>query len=86
MAYKEFIWLRARWIDADGTAHPMTPNDVMVVAPYNRQVSLLCTVDADHRFLRGRRLPRVDAEYPEERCHPERLILDPLPSGEGALA
>jgi uncharacterized protein len=31
----------ARWIDADGIARPMTPNDVLIVAPYNRQASLL---------------------------------------------
>src|SRR5439155_20093707 len=31
----------AQWVDGDGIAHPMTPNDVLVVAPYNAQVALL---------------------------------------------
>jgi superfamily I DNA and/or RNA helicase len=31
----------AQWIDRDGATHPMTSDDVLVVAPYNSQVALL---------------------------------------------
>ena len=31
----------AQWIDSEGTARPMTADDVLVVAPYNSQVALL---------------------------------------------
>jgi uncharacterized protein len=31
----------ARWIDADGAEHAMTPTDLRVVAPYNAQVNRL---------------------------------------------
>jgi hypothetical protein len=31
----------AQWIDWNGRVQPMTPDDVLVVAPYNRQVALL---------------------------------------------
>ena len=31
----------SRWIDGDGNAWPMTPENVLVVAPYNSQVVLL---------------------------------------------
>ena len=31
----------AQWIDRNGTARPMTADDVLVVAPYNSQVALL---------------------------------------------
>jgi uncharacterized protein len=31
----------SQWIDKNGTAHPMTPTDILVVAPYNAHVALL---------------------------------------------
>jgi predicted RecB family nuclease len=31
----------ARWTDRDGDTHAITPNDILIVAPYNSQVSLL---------------------------------------------
>ena len=31
----------AQWIDGDGVAHAMSPDDILVVAPYNAQVALL---------------------------------------------
>jgi hypothetical protein len=31
----------AQWIDGDGAIHPITSDDVLVVAPYNLQVALL---------------------------------------------
>lgn len=46
----------ARWIDAEGAAHPMTARDVLVVAPYNSQVSLL----AERLDVRGIRVGTVD--------------------------
>jgi uncharacterized protein len=33
--------LTGTWVAADGTAHPMTPADVLVVAPYNAHVARL---------------------------------------------
>lgn len=46
----------AQWIDRHGAAQPMTPNDVLVVAPYNSQVSLL----AERLAPRGVRVGTVD--------------------------
>jgi uncharacterized protein len=31
----------ARWVDGDGLAHNITPDDILIIAPYNSQVSLL---------------------------------------------
>lgn len=31
----------ARWVDRHGNTHPMTANDILIVAPYNSQVALL---------------------------------------------
>jgi AAA domain len=31
----------ARWIDGNGRTHSVTPDDVLIIAPYNSQVSLL---------------------------------------------
>ncbi len=32
---------QARWVDRHGATHPMTPDAILIVAPYNSQVSLL---------------------------------------------
>jgi uncharacterized protein len=45
-----------QWIDRHGTAKTMTTNDVLVVAPYNSQVSLL----AERLGPRGVRVGTVD--------------------------
>jgi uncharacterized protein len=31
----------ARWVDGDGLIHNITPDDILIIAPYNSQVSLL---------------------------------------------
>ena len=46
----------ARWTDRDGDAHAITPNDILIVAPYNSQVSLL----AERLAPRGGRVGTVD--------------------------
>jgi uncharacterized protein len=33
--------LRGRWTDSEGVTRPITPRDILVVAPYNAQVELL---------------------------------------------
>ena len=33
--------LSGRWIDAEGRERPLTPDDLLVIAPYNAQVELL---------------------------------------------
>jgi superfamily I DNA and/or RNA helicase len=37
----ELLAAGSRWIDADDIPHPMTPDDILVVSPYNVQVSRL---------------------------------------------
>lgn len=37
-----FLESEARWVDRDGTDHALTPGHVLVVAPYNAQVQLIC--------------------------------------------
>ncbi len=46
----------AQWIDRHGAAQPLTANDVLIVAPYNSQVSLL----AERLGPRGIRVGTVD--------------------------
>jgi len=46
----------ARWIDGSGVEKPMTPQDVLVVAPYNSQVALL----GERLVPRGVRVGTVD--------------------------
>jgi uncharacterized protein len=46
----------SRWVDGDAVAHAMTPNDVLVVAPYNAHVTLL----AERLAPRGIRVGTVD--------------------------
>ncbi len=38
---QKLLGKKAQWTDADGKSRPMTPSDVLVVAPYNRQVGEL---------------------------------------------
>jgi uncharacterized protein len=47
---------QAQWVDRHGVAHQMTPNAVLVVAPYNSQVSLL----SERLAPRGVRVGTVD--------------------------
>ena len=54
-------------MDVDGGTRPLTPDDVMVVAPFNRQVRLVqATLDADDR-TRGTRVGTVDRFQGQER-------------------
>ncbi len=46
----------ARWIDREGTAHAMTATDILIVAPYNSQVTLL----SERLAARGVRIGTVD--------------------------
>jgi uncharacterized protein len=46
----------ARWIDREGTAHAMTGGDILIVAPYNSQVTLL----TERLAARGVRIGTVD--------------------------
>jgi len=46
----------ASWIDGDDVPHPMTANDILVVAPYNSQVALL----GERLVPRGIRVGTVD--------------------------
>lgn len=46
----------AKWINRDDVAHPMTTNDILVVAPYNSQVALL----GERLAPRGIRVGTVD--------------------------
>jgi uncharacterized protein len=46
----------SHWVDAKGNTRPMTPNDILVVAPYNAQVALLGERLAPH----GVRVGTVD--------------------------
>jgi uncharacterized protein len=46
----------AAWTDSDGAAHAMTPNDILVVAPYNAQVARL----EERLSSRGIRVGTVD--------------------------
>ncbi len=43
----------AQWIDSEGTAHAMTADDVLIVAPYNSQVALLSERLAPRGILIG---------------------------------
>jgi len=54
-----------RWTDADGRVAPLTPADVMVVAPYNDQVDLLAARrSARSTSSRGRRPPSSSTRWP----------------------
>jgi superfamily I DNA and/or RNA helicase len=46
----------SRWIGKDGASKPMTPNDILVVAPYNAHVALL----GEKLAPRGARVGTVD--------------------------
>ncbi|HEU4363841.1 MAG TPA: C-terminal helicase domain-containing protein, partial [Candidatus Krumholzibacteria bacterium] len=46
----------SRWVDADGQEHPLEPKDILVVAPYNRQVTRLY----EHLSPRGVKVGTVD--------------------------
>jgi superfamily I DNA and/or RNA helicase len=46
----------AQWVDYDGAAHAMTPENILIVAPYNSQVSLL----AERLSPRGVSIDTVD--------------------------
>ena len=46
----------AQWVDGEGIVHPMTPSDVLVVAPYNAQIALL----GERLVPRGIRVGTVD--------------------------
>jgi AAA domain len=46
----------ARWTDRDGNMHVITSNDILMVAPYNSQVSLI----AERLGTRGVRVGTVD--------------------------
>jgi uncharacterized protein len=46
----------AQWVDCHGATHPMTPDTVLIVAPYNSQVSLL----SERLTPRGIRVGTVD--------------------------
>lgn len=58
----ETIWslLGQPWVDFDGNTRPMTPGDVMVVAPYNDHVNLVRGVLADDPALADARVGTVD--------------------------
>jgi uncharacterized protein len=47
--------LRQRYTDRDGAEHPMTPENILLVAPYNMQVNLLAS-----RLPKGARVGTVD--------------------------
>jgi uncharacterized protein len=46
----------ARWIDEDAAEHPLSPDDILIVAPYNAHVTLL----AERLAPRGVRIGTVD--------------------------
>ncbi len=46
----------AQWVDGEGAVHPMTADDILVVAPYNAQVGLL----GERLQSRGVRVGTVD--------------------------
>jgi hypothetical protein len=46
----------ASWTDCDGDSHPITPNGILIVAPYNSQVFLL----NERLATRGVRVSTVD--------------------------
>jgi len=46
----------AQWVDVDGTAHELRPDDILVVAPYNAHVNRL----SDRLTPRGVRVGTVD--------------------------
>ena len=52
--------LKQSWTDKDHTTRPLTPADVLVVAPYNDQVALLKKTFSDDPELRGVRAGTVD--------------------------
>ena len=52
--------LKQSWTDKDHTTRPLTPADVLVVAPYNDQVALLKKTFSDDPELRGMRAGTVD--------------------------
>jgi len=52
--------LTQQWTDKDGTAQPITADDILVVAPYNDQVDLLEKTFAADPALRGVRAGTVD--------------------------
>jgi uncharacterized protein len=67
--------LTGRWTDADGQDRPITPEDLLVIAPYNAQVELLTE-----------RLRTVALEAPTSPREPRVATVDKIQGQQGAVA
>ncbi|MGZ8563443.1 MAG: DEAD/DEAH box helicase, partial [Candidatus Limnocylindria bacterium] len=67
--------LLGRWTDADGRDRPITPGDLLVIAPYNAQVELL-----------AERLTAVAAAAPVAPRAPWVATVDKIQGQQGAVA
>ncbi len=67
--------LRGRWTDADGRDRPITPADLLVIAPYNAQVELL-----------AERLAPVAMSAPVAPREPWVATVDKIQGQQGAAA
>jgi uncharacterized protein len=70
------------WVDFDGNEHPLTADDVMVVAPYNDHVDLVrATLDAQPA-LSPTRVGTVDKFQGQE----TPVAIHPLTASDGEAA
>jgi predicted RecB family nuclease len=67
--------LAGRWTNADGAEGPITPEDLLVIAPYNAQVELL-----------GERLRTVALQAPSGPRQPSVATVDKIQGQQGAVA
>lgn len=67
--------LAGRWTDADGDARPISPQDLLVIAPYNAQVDLLVE-----------RLSSVATAAPVAPRAPWVATVDKIQGQQGAVA
>jgi uncharacterized protein len=67
--------LAGRWIDADGVDRPITPGDLLVIAPYNAQVELI-----------AERLRAIALDAPIDPREPWVATVDKIQGQQGAAA
>ena len=67
--------LAGRWVDADGVDRPITPGDLLVIAPYNAQVELI-----------AERLRAIALDAPIDPREPWVATVDKIQGQQGAAA